>query len=36
VRALLVCPDGTVPADLPPGVVALHPGEIEKGLLQLR
>jgi uncharacterized protein (DUF58 family) len=36
VRALLVCPAGAVPADLPPGVAALHPGEIEKGLLNLR
>jgi uncharacterized protein (DUF58 family) len=36
VRALLVCPAGAVPPDLAPGVTALHPGEIGKGLLQLR
>jgi uncharacterized protein (DUF58 family) len=35
-RALLLCARDAVPADLLPGVVALHPGEIEKGLLRLR
>lgn len=36
VRALLVCPQGAVPADLPANVHALHPGAIEAGLAKLR
>ncbi|MGQ0655738.1 MAG: DUF58 domain-containing protein [Betaproteobacteria bacterium] len=35
-RVLLVCPRGHVPASLPAGVLALHPGEIEAGLARLQ
>jgi uncharacterized protein (DUF58 family) len=36
VRALLVCDKGARPADAPGWVVALHPGDIERGLAALR
>lgn len=35
-RVLLVCPRDKAPAALPPGVLVLHPGEIEAGLLRLQ
>jgi uncharacterized protein (DUF58 family) len=35
-RVLLVQPPAATPADLPPGVLLLHPGEIERGLAGLR
>jgi len=35
-RILLVCPEGEVPADAPPGMGVLHPGRIEEGLAALR
>jgi uncharacterized protein (DUF58 family) len=35
-RVLLVCPREAVPTSLPGGVLVLHPGEIEPGLLRLQ
>jgi hypothetical protein len=36
VRALLVCPEGSRPADAPGWVHVLHPGRIENGLAGIR
>jgi uncharacterized protein (DUF58 family) len=35
-RALLVCAEDAIPADLPHSVLAVHPGRIEEGLARLR
>lgn len=35
-RVLLVCAREAAPAQLPPGVLVLHPGEVESGLARLR